>query len=87
MSCPTCDHTMQRLGESGLCSLFNCPRCGTIKSVHSVDSREEVYVPALVERCRDFADQAVNRKTERIADVWRRTGIAEAINKPEGRPQ
>lgn len=34
MACPTCDHTMQRVGggdESPI--VFWCPRCGTLKTV------------------------------------------------------
>lgn len=87
MSCPTCDHTMQKVAVETHGTWFLCPRCGTMTFTLPGGEHFNTYIPALVQRCRDFADQAVNRKTERIADVWRRTGIADAINKPEGRPQ
>ena len=42
MSCPTCDHTMQRLDE-----WFWCPRCGTVKKTQDDYSTE---APKIVRR-------------------------------------
>ncbi len=76
MSCPTCSHTVHRLGcqfsgDPAVCKgTFWCPRCGTITTDGSVS------IPALVDRCRAFEhDPAPHR--------WRGLGIKESI-RPEG---
>lgn len=51
MSCPTCGHTMQGVGDVpavGGDPVFWCPRCGTLErpAIMLAD------VPKLVERCR-----------------------------------
>ncbi len=88
MACPTCDHTMQRLGCQLSCrGTFWCPRCGTLlvkRDSPLVD--ETVAAPALVERCREF-ENLLNRETwEGDGDPpWVKLGINEAIHKPEDR--
>jgi hypothetical protein len=97
MACPTCDHTMSRLGcQFSEChGSWACPRCGTLKIGHD-DGRFDVIVPALVERCRRLAESplidvkkhadamaaAMNRQ---LNDAWSSSGIAESINLPGGR--
>lgn len=76
MSCPTCDHTLAGIGNGR----FHCGRCGTLVA----HPRCIIAVPALVERCRQFAetlgdDEAAGRSE------WRRLGIEEAIDVPENR--
>jgi len=43
---------------------------------------EEVFVPKLVERCRQFSDTLGPAWSQ----LWVRCGIAESINRPEDRP-
>lgn len=86
MACPTCSHTLAKLCEVDRNKYFHCERCGTIVVEHS-NAWETVYVPRLVERCREFHRQAVAQKTDRTADVWRRVGIAESIQPPGERKE
>lgn len=81
MPCPTCDHTMSRLGcqYSECQGSWACPRCGTLKIGHD-DGHVDVIVPSLVERCRQF-EQYVRDDT-----FWHQLGVAESINTPENRP-
>jgi hypothetical protein len=82
MPCPTCSGTLACVlsdTDSDL-SAFWCERCGTV----SVQSHHgaNVYVPKLVERCRQLLDCSVG-------PVWtdaRRLGVTEAIYLPEDRP-
>jgi glutaredoxin-related protein len=55
MSCPTCDHTMQKLSADPK-HLWWCPRCGTLKEVVGHLGREYVSVeaPKVVDRLRGF---------------------------------
>lgn len=85
MSCPTCDHTMQLTHQYQESGYYWCPRCGTL-AVKVGTNIAERGVPLLVERCREYYAEAVSKITTRHADVWRRRGIAESINKPEDRP-
>lgn len=92
MSCPTCDHTMQLQFMDRERTIHHCPRCGTMRSELLGDV--SFTVPALVERCRRFeAEEFVQWSAEkgeaviRPAVRWHQLGIAEAINKPEGRPR
>lgn len=82
MACPTCDHTMQMIGEG--VNTFWCPRCGTIKFGSTRPAHE---APKLVDHCRQF------RKAKHpsfiaevglfgdpvIAEEWRRLGIEESL--------
>ena len=67
MACPTCDHTMQGLGES----YWWCPRCGTIRAKDSDDVDE---VPSLPLRVRTVLP-GLSPETER--EFWV-AGIYEA---------
>jgi hypothetical protein len=86
VSCPTCDHTMERidLAAEGESRLFLCPRCGTVKFEHP-HGEPTVYVPKLVERCREFEER---RYLVSAGDFrpWFTLGIAESINLPGKRP-
>jgi hypothetical protein len=86
MSCPTCNHTMEKIGtilETDR-PLFQCPRCGTLK--HGLID-PIIYTPDLVERCRQFEKQTVLDIPGVIGRDWRCIGIAESINLPGDRPQ
>lgn len=89
MSCPTCDHTMSRLGcQYAECTgSWACPRCGTLKIGHE-DGRFDVIVPELVGRCQDFEASLTAQwsPTEEVMERMRKHGITEAIHKPEDRP-
>jgi hypothetical protein len=82
MSCPTCDHTIESIGHNW----FHCPRCGTV--VLKIPSRpDSVYVPKLVERCRQFEPALDTEEvSNRVARLWHTFGISESINLPEDRP-
>lgn len=94
MSCPTCDHTMEMVGDYFI-SVAHCPRCGTLTVTRTTtdgDGDEEklshhsnTYVPKLVERCREF-ERGIPTNVVSEMREWKRIGIAEAINKPEERP-
>lgn len=83
MSCPTCDHTMQRLAGH----VFWCPRCGTLKTAPG--EREEIEAPELVKRCRAFYVQGEHAPgfLESWQRIWVGLGIREAINVPDERPK
>lgn len=70
MACPTCDHTMESIGDSGRTIAFWCPRCGTLDNGLKPASQ-----PKLVERCRIFCKDS----DEYMLSVL---GIREAINIP-----
>lgn len=72
---------MQRVGNGALI----CPRCGTAHRVVDNDIVDTI-VPALVERCRKFQALCILGYSN-PAECWEPLGIAEAINKPEARPQ
>lgn len=94
MPCPTCDHTLEALGYCDGGTIYHCPRCGTIQHGNQfVDAPPRIYVPKLVERCREFiAEVGDDKKHCRgffpidVKQHWHRLGIAESINKPEDRP-
>lgn len=89
MSCPTCDHTMSRLGcqYSECAGSWACPRCGTLKIGHE-DGRFDIITPDLVARCRGFVDNltASWSPTEEVMERLRKLGVLESINRPEDRP-
>lgn len=74
MPCPSCSHTLQGIGYG----MYHCPRCGTLTNC-PIDGA--VSVPALVQRCRDFAPALTTYQVE----TWNRLGIAESINTPAER--
>lgn len=77
MACPTCDHTMNGLGDRW----FWCPRCGTLRD--ESENFKASRAPALVERCRNF--EMTNRGLNWI-ELWHQLGIEESINLPDARP-
>ncbi len=90
MSCPTCSHSMVCLGtdEGKGLKFFLCERCGTVKRVGAAnpDSEFGVYVPKLVERCREYERREVQQGNyPSIYETWRRLGIEESIHRPEDR--
>lgn len=89
MACPTCDHTMEQLGRVNFEVCFLCPRCGTVKVQYLANpNAESVYVPKLVERCRNFETDSLLpllAVSGEIGKLWHRLGIAESINLPEKR--
>lgn len=84
MTCPTCNHTMERIHEV---MVFQCPRCGTTRVEDSGTDGPSVYVPKLVSRCREFEKILVNAGMMTNVQPWRTLGIAESINLPDARPK
>lgn len=87
MACPTCSKTMHNIGDHAARELFLCPQCGTIKKrIYTGgpdEGYEEVIVPKLVERCREFvSDGGLSHDSRQL---WNRLGIAESINTPGDR--
>lgn len=93
MPCPTCDHTMAQTHTNATEILYGCPRCGTITINSSTDPSRviAVYVPKLIDYCRELQAQVVaDRKNhvgaESLLGILHRLGISEAINLPKDRP-
>lgn len=92
MSCPTCDHTLSRWCIHDGMSFDGCDRCGTMVvtvigqlKIDPINPR--VYVPKLVERCREFGSTMFkDGDLAAMQDAWHRLGISESIYKPEDRP-
>ena len=87
MACPTCDHTMESLGEFAGRRHFRCPRCGTLRTVDPTGYTVD-YRPKLVDRCRKFEAWCAAGHGLRDTNVcreWTSLGIAESINPPEQR--
>lgn len=53
MSCPTCDHTLQRVNEGANPKCFYCPRCGTLKNEGRIPEFTE---PSVLTRARVLCD-------------------------------
>ncbi len=86
MSCETCGHTM----EGFAAFTFHCPRCDTVKIIrpgHPLG--DAVYVPKLVERCREFERSFPpgNPPTVSYSDWWKRLGITESIGPVRPQPE
>lgn len=75
MSCPTCGHTLQAIGDG----MRHCPRCGTL----TLDT--EAYVPALVDRCRRFENHFRADEDALLMQAWRVLGVEESIARPQER--
>jgi len=91
MSCPTCDHTIQHIGQTldgpTRRDIWWCPRCGTIR-VDGYRAFDEK--PKLVGLCREFESEPNIHGNAAVdfflvGELWRRLGINESINKPEDR--
>lgn len=80
MACPTCDHTMHRIGvcrppyES--VPVFWCPRCGTLKA-NVVTEKDEV--PYLVGRVAEFASY-FTELDDNLIERFERLGLRESIS-------
>ena len=91
MACPTCDHTLEGIESPGAAlRYFHCPRCGTFVIRDATNTiGDTVYVPKLVERCREFERSQLAgpewSSTIAAAKVWHSLGIRESINTPENR--
>ncbi len=82
MPCPTCNATLNHVADF----VYLCPRCGTARVTLAGNSRPDIYVPKLVERCRGISKELPHCTGEQLRLLWHRYGIAESINTPEGRP-
>lgn len=71
MSCPTCGHTMQAIGDQGAAKTFWCPRCGTISNTSWFP---KVTCPELVPRVRELLD----RTNDEPGLAWS-LGVTESI--------
>jgi hypothetical protein len=85
--CPTCSHTLARVGPVALSmAVAICDRCGTcVVSVRGDIGWEarDTYVPKLVGRCREY-EKAFAEGTA-FSRSWHTLGIRESINRPEDR--
>lgn len=80
MACPTCDHTMQLVGEGY--KTFWCPRCGTIK----FGEREASEKPKLVDRALEFGKCLPEGRYDRmdLIRLWcKELSVAECLYKGE----
>ena len=77
MACPSCQHTMQGLGEG----IFWCPRCGSIRY------QGLVSVPCLVHRVRELHDAMKAAVGFSAWDIskWNELGLLESIDLPGNR--
>lgn len=71
MACPTCSHTVETVIQGR--NIFHCPRCGTLRM------GDAVYVPKLVDRCREF--EPLIRPSLVYRTDWHRLGIQECISR------
>ncbi len=88
MSCPTCDGTMEGLGEWAGQNHWHCRRCGTLRTVDATGYAVD-YRPRLVDRCRAFvgrvaagaaAKEIATGTVDVVGGLWVACGIAESIN-------
>ena len=68
--CPTCSHTMQKVGE-----WYWCPRCGSLKPF----GRREAEPPKLVARVQEWLGETAEEATAH------RLGIIESVFSPNAR--
>lgn len=99
MPCVTCDKTLTPLGCCLVMGqpIHYCVTCGSVKPCGVAS--EDIVVPELVRRCREFekimvayqkeydraGDGDFKAATDDLAEHWHRLGVAEAINLPEDR--
>jgi hypothetical protein len=86
MACSTCGYAMYLVGSEGIATRrFWCEQCGTLKVERP--TQEEVRMPKLVERCREFGVKALDADHDPSAvDYWYMLGIGESIGPPVDRP-
>lgn len=82
MSCPTCGHTLQRVGADGSSAVFWCPRCGTIRAVHGSRLFVDDEAPALVGRVRRYMAEV---GAGGPGTLFRTLGLDESVYTPEAR--
>lgn len=95
MPCPSCSHTMHKLGGDGHTKgWYWCPRCGTVRSREHIPPNaptEHDDVPLLAQRVRTLIDLVSNRSELLDSAIWLRRlhtmGILEACLLPESRPK
>lgn len=82
MSCPTCGHTFQCVSSQPDYghAVWHCPRCGTLQ-IDRCSDEPDVYVPALVDRCRQFS-RVLGDAGASGRRAWNRLGIQETIQAP-----
>jgi hypothetical protein len=85
MACPTCDGILTRMCAQEDMRFFHCEVCGTL--FVAIEGHDPlVYVPKLVERCREFEQTPfMVNIAGKLWAAWRRLGIAESINTPDNR--
>lgn len=79
MSCPTCDHTLHKVGVmpepyTGV-PLFWCPRCGTLKA----NVVQDDDVPQLVGRVIEFGGLLTEPRHDDLIAAFERLGVRESI--------
>ena len=81
MSCPNCDHTMQRTASH----VWWCPRCGTMK--HDRLGLPLYQMPTLVERCRVLTNLVDEDPgwSPKLRETLHQLGILESIRVPAER--
>lgn len=84
MSRPTCPTCASEMGTIDM-AVCVCPRCGTTR-----DAVDNIRVPQLVERCREFQLQMTvgtglgsQYASKPLKQLWGSLGIAESINPPD----
>lgn len=79
MACPTCDHTMQCIGQWDSAvknCVFWCPRCGTLKADWLLSKDDTV--PKLVARVIEFGS-TLGYGDEKIILNFERLGLRDCI--------
>ncbi len=83
MTCPTCGQELEFVcTEADTVRHYHCLRCGTMVAHYEEDGKQNIYVPKLVTRCREFGAQVSPQYRE---PFWTTSGVAEAIHTPEER--
>lgn len=77
MSRPTCPTCASEMGTIDM-AVYMCPRCGTTR-----DAVDNIRVPQLVERCREFERQTANLTGYGRVSLFTQLGISESINPPD----
>lgn len=85
MSCPTCDHTMQKIGVGIGKDIYWCPRCGTLKTlIHRMERDYNTHeVPKAVKCIRSFIKMISNSPEGRyLKGQTELSGVLESTNTP-----
>lgn len=85
MACPTCDHTMQSIGQTKRQdSVFWCPRCGTIRTLYSPTKMDD-DAPSLPHRVRAFLAELETGAYPKLDTIAHRIGLEESCTLPAER--